>query len=215
MVNRIKQRQPIEPFEFEMATVEVQRKGSYRRQPQVVIKREGRQAWGYVERLSEAVELEMVAIPEGLFQMGSPKNEPERYEDEGPHPEVSVPAFFMGKYPITQAQWRVVASLPKVERELDPEPSEFKGENYPLDQVSWHEAIEFCVRLSELTGKPYGLPSEAQWEYAARAGTTTPFHFGELITPDLANYDWASAYGSVEVTKQKIFKGRPPWLILA
>ena len=243
----LEEEEALEPFEFEMATVEVQQKGWFRRQPQVVIKREQKQAWGYVEKLSEAdvrrarklslsklsraVELEMVAIPEGRFQMGSPKNEPERREYESPQHEVSVPAFFMSKYPVTQAQWRVVAGLPQVVRELNPDPSYFntsaslgfEGENHPsinsgqrpVENVSWHDATEFCARLSQLTGKPYGLPSEAQWEYACRAGTTTPFHFGELITPDLANYDWDSTYGSVnastalgiKVTKKKDFQG--------
>jgi formylglycine-generating enzyme required for sulfatase activity len=197
----------LQPFEFEMATVEVQQKGLFRRQSQVVIKREPRQAWGYVERLSETVELEMVAIPEGQFRMGSPKNEPERYQWESPQHKVSVPAFFMGKYPVTQAQWRVVAGLPQVARELDSDPLGFEGENHPVEKVSWHDATEFCARLSQLTGKLYRLPSDAQWEYACRAGTTTPFHFGETITPDLANYDWNRTYGSVKVTKEKDFRG--------
>jgi formylglycine-generating enzyme required for sulfatase activity len=207
---QIQQTQPLELFEFEMAAVKVQRKGILRGQPQVVIKRELRQAWGYVERLSAIVQLEMVAIPEGQFQMGSPQNEPERFEDESPQHLVSVPAFFMGKYPVTQAQWQVVAGLPQMQRKLDPDPSRFKGENHPVENVSWRDATEFCDRLSALTGKSYGLPSEAQWEYAARAGTTTPFHFGELITPDLANYDWDSTYGSVKVTKKKDFQGTTP-----
>lgn len=91
------QTQPLEPFEFEMATVEVQqqqRKMLFRLQPEVVIKKQQRQAWGYVERLTEHVQLEMVAIPEGQFQMGSPENEPERYEDESPQHQVSIPEFF-------------------------------------------------------------------------------------------------------------------------
>jgi formylglycine-generating enzyme required for sulfatase activity len=196
----------LQPFEFEMATVEVQRKGIFR-QPQVVIQRERRRAWGYVERLSETVELEMVAIPEGQFRMSSPQNEPQRRESESPQHEVSIPAFFMGKYPVTQAQWRVVAGLPQVARELDSAPSRFKGENHPVENVFWHDATEFCARLSQLTGKPYRLPSEAEWEYACRAGTTTPFHFGETITPELANYDWNRSYGSVNVTKKKDFRG--------
>jgi formylglycine-generating enzyme required for sulfatase activity len=208
-IQQTQQTQPLEPFEFEMAAVEVQRTGILP-QRQVVIKRERRQVWGYVEPLSKIVQLEMVAIPEGQFQMGSPQNEPERYEDESPQHLVKVPAFFMGKYPVTQAQWHVVAGLPPVQRKLDPDPSRFKAENRPVENVSWRDATEFCDRLSALTGKSYGLPSEAQWEYAARAGTTTPFHFGELITPDLANYDWSSTYGSVKVTKKKDFQGTTP-----
>jgi formylglycine-generating enzyme required for sulfatase activity len=77
-----------------------------------------------------------------------------------------------------------------------PEPSRFKGENRPVERVSWYDAVEFCDRLSQYTGKPYRLPSEAEWEYACRAGTTTPFHFGETITSELANYDADYTYGA-------------------
>lgn len=75
------------------------------------------------------------------------------------------------------------------------DPSSFKGDNRPVEQVSWLDAVEFCRRLAKATGRPYRLPSEAEWEYACRAGTTTPFHFGDSITTDLANYrgtDWES-----------------------
>jgi formylglycine-generating enzyme required for sulfatase activity len=101
----------------------------------------------------------------------------------------------MGKYPITQAQWRFVAQLPQLNKELEPDPSNFKGDNRPVEQVSWEDAVEFCLRLSQYTGRTYSLPSEAQWEYACRAGTTTPFHFGETITTDLANYNGNYVYG--------------------
>jgi len=157
----------------------------------------------FVERLNDAVEIEMIAIPAGTFMMGSPEDELERNSSEAPQHEVNVAAFFMGKYPITQAQWRAVAALPQVNRELEPDPSEFKGDKLPIDQVSWHDAVEFCDRLSSHTGRDYRLPTEAEWEYACRAGTTTPFHFGETITTDLANYDgkdhldgkWSGSYG--------------------
>ncbi len=93
------------------------------------------------------------------------------------------------KYEVTQAQWRVVAStFPKVNRDLNPDPSHFKGDNLPVEQVSWDDAVEFCLRLSQKTERKYRLPSEAEWEYACRAGTNTPFAFGETITIDLANY---------------------------
>ena len=92
----------------------------------------------------------------------------------------------MGKYPITQAQWRAVAALPQVTISLNPDPSNFKGDSRPVEEVSWHEAVEFCQRISSFTGHQYRLPSEAEWEYACRAGTTTPFHFGETLTPQLA-----------------------------
>jgi len=143
----------------------------------------------FVERLNDAVEIEMIAIAAGAFMMGSPEDELERNSSEAPQHEVNVAAFFMGKYPITQAQWKAVAALPQINRELEPDPSEFKGDKLPIDQVSWHDAVEFCDRLSSHTGRDYRLPTEAEWEYACRAGTTTPFHFGETITTDLANYN--------------------------
>jgi formylglycine-generating enzyme required for sulfatase activity len=141
--------------------------------------------------------LEMVAIPGGTFLMGSPATEKYRHDDESPQHTVRVAPFFMAKYPVTQAQWRAVAAFPKINIDLKPDPSDFKGANRPVEQVNWHEAVEFCARLSQKTGKTYRLPSEAEWEYACRAGTTTPFHFGETITPDLANYDGGdSTYAS-------------------
>jgi formylglycine-generating enzyme required for sulfatase activity len=109
----------------------------------------------------------------------------------------------MGKYPVTQAQWRAVAGLPKVKRDLKSDPSRFKGDRLPVENVSWYDAVEFCARLSKYSEREYRLPSEAEWEYACRAGTMTPFHFGETITTDLANYDgtddkdgkWKGSYG--------------------
>ncbi|NEP86969.1 MAG: formylglycine-generating enzyme family protein [Okeania sp. SIO2C2] len=109
----------------------------------------------------------------------------------------------MGKYPITQGQWRAIASRTdlKVNLDLDPEPSRFK-EPYedidrwerPVERVNWYEAVEFCERLSKLIGRKYRLPNEAEWEYACRAGTITPFYFGETITGELANYDASETY---------------------
>jgi formylglycine-generating enzyme required for sulfatase activity len=78
----------------------------------------------------------------------------------------------MGKYEITQAQWRAVAGLPKVKMELPTDPSNDKGDSLPVEQVSWEEATEFCARLSKATGKAYRLPTEAEWEYTRRAGST-------------------------------------------
>ena len=135
------------------------------------------------------IEIELVRIPAGAFLMGSPNDEPKSYDDEKPQHQVTVPEFLMGKYQVTQAQWRAVAELPKIEDDLVPNPSYFKGDTCPVEQVSWYEAVEFCARLSKATGRNYRLPSEAEWEYACRAGTTTPFSFGELITSDVANYD--------------------------
>jgi formylglycine-generating enzyme required for sulfatase activity len=140
----------------------------------------------------------MVSIPAGSFLMGSPEGEVGRSEIEGPQHEVTLAAFWMARTPITQAQWREVASWQKQERDLDPDPSRFKGDNRPVERVSWLDAIEFCNRLSQRTGKNYTLPSEAQWEYACRAGTTTPFNFGLTINTEAANYDGNYTYGQGE-----------------
>jgi formylglycine-generating enzyme required for sulfatase activity len=155
----------------------------------------------YREGLAEGVELTMVQIPAGSFLMGSPENEAGRSDAEGPQHQVSLPSFFMAQTPITQAQWAVVASWRPVGRDLNSEPAYFKGLNRPVEQVSWQEAQEFCLRLNERFNKRpghgfgYCLPSEAQWEYACRAGSTTPFHFGATLTPDLANYNGNYTYG--------------------
>ncbi|WP_017314574.1 formylglycine-generating enzyme family protein [Mastigocladopsis repens] len=170
-------------FEFEVVTVN--RRGE-------IIKRETRQAQYFTQDLGKDITLEMVAIPGGKFMMGSP--EPEGHESEKPQHQVTVQPFFISKYPITQAQWRAVSKLPKVKRQLKREPSHFKGDDRPVECVTWYEAVEFCARLSRKTGREYRLPSEAEWEYACRAGTTTPFHFGETITDKLANYDASSTF---------------------
>jgi len=158
---------------FEFETVRVNAKGE-------ITHRERKQARYQTEDLGNGVKLEMVYIPGGTFMMGSPKNEKDRYSAEGPQHKVTIKPFYMSKYPVTQAQWKAV---------MGNNPSRFKGENRPVENVSWRNAVKFCQRLSEKTGKKYGLPSEAQWEYGCRAGTTTPFYFGETITTDLANYD--------------------------
>jgi len=155
----------------------------------------------FTELLDQNTPLEMMLIPGGTFQMGQTEEEKAElirlggeedyqkyYARELPRHPVTVPLFFMGKYPITQAQWRAVAAYPDVERELDPDPSDFKGENRPVEQVRWDDATKFCQRLSHRTGRPYRLPSESEWEYACRAGTITPFHFGETLSDELANY---------------------------
>jgi formylglycine-generating enzyme required for sulfatase activity len=170
-------------FTFETVTVNPQGK---------IIHRETKQAQYLTENIGETT-LEMVYIPGGTFTMGSPEGE--GYSSAKPQHPVTIKPFLMGKYPVTQAQWEAVANLPKIQNDLDPNPSDFKGKNRPVENVSWNDTIEFCARLSKKTGKNYRLPSEAEWEYACRAGTTTPFHFGETITPDLANYDGNHPYG--------------------
>jgi formylglycine-generating enzyme required for sulfatase activity len=142
--------------------------------------------------------------------MGSPEEEAESYDFEKPQHQVTVKPFFIGKYPITQAQWQAVAKLPKIHYDLESNPSHFKDANRPVENVSWYDAIEFCARLSQKTGKIYRLPSEAEWEYACRARTTTPFHFGETITTDLANYDGNYIYADEPKSKSVYRKETTP-----
>ncbi|MEY2914084.1 MAG: Serine/threonine-protein kinase pkn1 [Cyanobacteriota bacterium] len=156
----------------------------------------------FTQNLRNGVTLEMVSIPGGTFIMGSPENEEGYHSSESPQHQVTVPPFFMGKYPVTQEQWRVVAALPKVKIDLESDPSCFKGNgstsltnNLPVECVSWNDAQEFCARLSQMANKTYRLPTEAEWEYACRGGTTTPFYCGETISTDLANYDGNYTYG--------------------
>ncbi|MFN6204638.1 MAG: formylglycine-generating enzyme family protein, partial [Acidobacteriota bacterium] len=154
----------------------------------------------YLEDLGNGVKLEMVRIPDGKFMMGSPAGEQGRDNDEGPQREVNVRGFLMGRYEVTQQIWRQVAMLPKIKVALNPEPSNFKGNGLPVEQVSWDEVKEFIGRLNRklgLTEKDgYRLPSEAEWEYAARAGTNTPFAFGETIDAKYVNYNGNYPYGS-------------------
>jgi formylglycine-generating enzyme required for sulfatase activity len=151
---------------------------------------------GYEEELAEGILLKMIQIPAGEFQMGSPAEEKERDADEGPQHLVRLRSFFLGQTPVTQAEWKVVAGWPKLEVDLNSDPSSSKGANRPVERVSWQEAVEFCQRLSQRSKREYTLPSEAQWEYSCRAGTTTPFSFGETLTPDLSNYDGNYTYAS-------------------
>ncbi|MEM8502632.1 MAG: SUMF1/EgtB/PvdO family nonheme iron enzyme [Cyanobacteria bacterium P01_D01_bin.1] len=149
----------------------------------------------YTESI-EGIELDLMPIVGGTFVMGSPDSEAGREDDEGPQHEVSVKPFLMGRYQVTQQQWRTVAALDKVERDLVASPSYFEGEERPVEQISWDDAVEFCQRLSIYSGREYRLPSEAEWEYACRAGTTTPFHFGSTLTADIANYNADFTYSS-------------------
>jgi formylglycine-generating enzyme required for sulfatase activity len=167
----------LQRFEFDVITVDKQGNENSRIR---------KTAEFFAEDLGNGVLLEMVKIPGGTYLMGSPAGQGN--DDERPQHSVTLSSFCMGKYPITQAQWLAVAALPHVEIPLNREPSKFKGESRPVEQVSWHEAVEFCQRLSRLTKHQYRLPSEAEWEYACRAGTTTPFYFGETLDENLANY---------------------------
>lgn len=133
---------------------------------------------GFTETLPGNVKLEMAAIPGGSFKMG-------RYwrgiENSYPIHKVNLKPFFIGKHEVTQAQWKAV---------MGTNPSHFKGEDLPLESVSWNDAKEFCQKLSKITGKEYRLPSEAEWEYAALAGSTGDYCFGnkESLLPEYAWY---------------------------
>ena len=140
-----------------------------------------------VLRLDSEVTLTLVLIPAGTFVMGSPESQEGRSTNEGPQRKVTLSKpFFMGVTEVTQKQYAAVMAKA---------PSHFKGKNRPVEQVCWNDAVEFCKKLSAKTGRAVRLPTEAEWEYACRAGTTTPFHTGETITSGLANYDGTQAYG--------------------
>ncbi|MGH1393153.1 MAG: SUMF1/EgtB/PvdO family nonheme iron enzyme [Trichormus sp.] len=179
----------IQTVEFKTATITVTDPGflGFGKKHEIKLIR-GRAEY-FRENLGNGVVLDMVAIPGGTFLMGSPEDEPGRYNSESPQHQVNVKPFFMGKFPVTQAQWKAVARFVKVNIDLYPDPSYFNGANRPVEKVSWDEAVEFCARLSQKTGRIYRLPSEAEWEYACRAGTTTPYYFGDTITKELANYN--------------------------
>src|SRR6516162_2143456 len=144
----------------------------------------------FAEALGLSAGLDMVSIPSGSFRMGSLADEPERRPNEGPQHNVTIASFFIAASPVTQAQWAAVVSAhpERIHRDLDPKSSFFRSIDLPVESITWYEAEEFCLRLAAITGRAYRLPSEAEWEYACRAGTVTPFHFGPTITPELANY---------------------------
>ena len=201
----------LQVFEFEVVTVNKQG---------AIVAKENQQARSFQERLPNGVTLDMVYIPGGTFIMGTEdatierlekKYGSERFRREAPRHKVTVPNFYMGKYPITQEQWKEIASLPVIEQELVLEPSLLPGkDNHPVEQVSWDDAQEFCRRLSRYTIKQYKLPSEAIWEYACRALINNkqlpmasyyskkypPFYFGETITEKLANYNASEKFAN-------------------
>lgn len=139
----------------------------------------------FVERLTTDITLEMVDIPGGSFLMGSPPGEANQYDNETPQHSVTIKPFYLGKYAITQEQYEAI---------MGENPSYFIGEKNPAENITWTQAVEFCQRLSQRTGKNYHLPSESQWEYACRAGTMTPFYLGETVTPEFVNYDGNHPY---------------------
>ncbi|CCI36453.1 SUMF1/EgtB/PvdO family nonheme iron enzyme [Microcystis aeruginosa] len=141
----------------------------------------------FTEKISNGVTLEMVSLPAGEFLMGSPDSDPDAWDSEKPPHQVKVNSFAIGKYPVTQAQYQAV---------MGTNPSHFKNNSWfknnlqnPVEQVSWNDAQAFCQKLSQITGKTYRLPTEAEWEYACRAGTTTCYYFGDDAN-QLGDYAW-------------------------
>ncbi|MCI5212448.1 MAG: formylglycine-generating enzyme family protein, partial [Candidatus Electrothrix sp. ATG2] len=124
--------------------------------------------------------MEFVLIPEGCFMMGAPPDEKDREDDEGPVHEICVDGFYMGKYEVTQGQWQKI---------MGNNPASFKkGDKYPVENVSWNDALKFLTELNGKSGKNYRLPTEAEWEYAVRAGTNTARYWGDDIDCDKAMY---------------------------
>ncbi|MGB3514199.1 MAG: formylglycine-generating enzyme family protein [Microcoleaceae cyanobacterium] len=174
-----------EVFKFEVVTVNDSGK---------IIHRTQGSARQRIEDLGNGIKLEMVDIPGGNLFMGSPENEAQRESYESPRHQVTLPPFYMSKYPITQNQYQAI---------MGNNPSNFKGGSRPVEKVTWHNATEFCQKLCQKNGKTYRLPSESQWEYSCRASTTTPFYFGETITSELVNYDGNDTYGNAPEGKYR------------
>lgn len=132
--------------------------------------------------------MKFVWIPAGQFTMGSPKEEVDRKANETQHRVTLTKGFYLGVHLVTQEQWQSV---------MGNNPSTFQGDkNLPVETISWNECQEFIKKLRQKDAKPYRLPTEAEWEYACRAGTTTPFHFGQTISTDQANYNGTFVYGN-------------------
>jgi formylglycine-generating enzyme required for sulfatase activity len=137
--------------------------------------------------VTNSIGMKFVWIAPGTFMMGSPKEEEGRKTNETHHKVTLTKGFYMGVYTMTQEEWQAV---------MGKNPSIFKGEkNLPVEAVSWEDCQEFIKKLRDKDKKPYRLPSEAEWEFSCRAGTTTPFYFGETISTDQANYNGDYTYG--------------------
>lgn len=144
------------------------------------------------QSLTNSIGINLVLIPKGKFLMGSPETEEKRVKDEIQHEVTISQNFYMGSTEVTQAQWNKVIGI---------NPSSFKGDELPVYQIRPYEAVWFCKRLSEMpeekkAGRKYRLPTEAEWEYACRAGTITPFNFGSQLNGRQANCDGTRPYGT-------------------
>jgi formylglycine-generating enzyme required for sulfatase activity len=169
---------------FSFLSVKVNLKGE-------IIERQHNYGQSFSVPLTKDLNLELVSILGGQFIMGSDASEVGRDRGESPQREVKVAPFYLGKYPITQQQWQAV---------MGNNPSYFRGDRLPVEKISWDNASRFCQKLSKLVGIKFRLPSEAEWEYACRAGSNTPFSFGETITSDLVNYKATFAYAQENLT---------------
>ena len=207
-------------FSFEAITIEVQETRSHQHRAQF-----------FYEDLGNGIGLNLIFIPGETFLMGASETEVERRgghpvgatlrpnREELPQHEVTVPSFFLSQHPITQAQWQAVAALPPIHRSLNPDSSYCKGAKRPVTTISWQEATEFCSRLSAHSGRQYRLPSEAEWEFACRAGTQTRFSWGDAEDATLANaidyFLWASKKPSKSRKRTPRWRDRQtkePWV---
>jgi formylglycine-generating enzyme required for sulfatase activity len=154
--------------------------------------------------LGGGVKMEFVLIPRGKFQMGSPEDEKDRADDEEQHEVVITRPFYLGKYEVTQEQYgQIVGANPSwfsADGEGKESVKDLDTRRFPVEQVSWEDAVSFCRKLTDRDDKRrrFRLPSEAEWEYACRAGTTTPFHFGKALNGDKANCAGNVPYGTDE-----------------
>ncbi len=132
------------------------------------------------DKITNSLGMEFIYIEPGRFMMGSPAGEPHRQDDEQQHAVILAKGYWLGTTEVTQAQWNAL---------MGPNLCYYKGDKLPIETVTWFDAALFCKRLGKKEEKAYRLPTEAEWEFACRAGTTTAFSFGDVITTDQVNFD--------------------------
>jgi formylglycine-generating enzyme required for sulfatase activity len=183
---QLKTKANIESFSFKTAQLRIV-KGFLGRTKEIIVDESAGQAKRFIEDLGNGIKLEMVAIPGGAFLMGAPVTEKNSHDNERPQHLVKVPSFYMGRYLVTQNQYTAL---------IGKNPSRLKGGVLPVENVSWEDTQFFCQKLQQQSERKYSLPSEAQWEYACRAGTKTPFYYGETISTNLVSYNGNYTYGN-------------------